>query len=250
MKDIHHYLVQRLRTKVRAKSKIKEIAQQLYAIDKGMKAGFLWDVGCLQMDEVSDLINSLKHANLLQDTLVVVQIGAETADEFGVCRMNRFVGEQLRPVIIDVSEGHVEPRIADQRVATVCNGMLDLLKTQLEIIRSTDDPQSTPTVMWSLADGLCRTSAYGMFIGYPIVYWYNTELTQENCLSHVPLTVFQAGTKEHGNTPFSPLLSFSVPNVLLKEPTVNNAIALWKEHNASKDLDCITFSRVFSTVIM
>uniref|UniRef100_A0A240PKP3 Uncharacterized protein n=1 Tax=Anopheles christyi TaxID=43041 RepID=A0A240PKP3_9DIPT len=255
MKDIHHYLCRCLRTKVRARSKIKEIAQQLYAIDKGLKLGFLWDVGYLSMDEVSNLLDSLKAANLLQDTVVVVQIGHNSADDFGVCHMNRFVGQQLHPIVIDVSAGHAAPRLANERVATVCNDVINLLETGLENIRSLQDPNSagrknTKPVLWPLGDNFCRTTAYGLFVGYPIVYWYDTELTQDNCLSHVPLTVFQAGIKGQTDESFSPFVSFSVPNVLLNEQVVNYGITSWKESITRNNLQCVSFSRVFSNVIM
>uniref|UniRef100_A0A1I8JT50 Uncharacterized protein n=1 Tax=Anopheles arabiensis TaxID=7173 RepID=A0A1I8JT50_ANOAR len=253
MKDINHYLTRHLRAKVRARSTIKEIAQQLYAIDRGLKLGFLWDVGCLSMDEVSRLLDSLKAAKLLQDTLVVVQIGHESADDFGVCHMNRFVGQQLwRPTVVDVSAGQAAPQLADERVVAVCNGYTSLLESRLEIIRSqhTARRTNTPIVVWPIGPSACRTSAYGLFIGYPVVYWYDTERTQDNCLAHVPLTVFQASSNEQTNTLFNPFVSFSVPNVLLNEQAVNEAITVWTESMARAGLKCVTFCKVFSNVIM
>uniref|UniRef100_A0A1Y9IV92 Uncharacterized protein n=1 Tax=Anopheles minimus TaxID=112268 RepID=A0A1Y9IV92_9DIPT len=261
MKDIYHYLSRCLGSKIRVKRKIKEIAIQLYTIDKGFKLGFLWDVGCLSMDEVRHLLDSLKQVNLLQNNLTVVQIGLESGADFGVCDVARWhgtVGQQSRPVFIDVSAEHSNPRTAHQRVITLHNELVDLLQARLAAINlgsSQHGSQSgklpvTQIVQWPLGDDVCRTSAYGLFIGYPIIYWYDTANTRENCLSQVSLAIFQAGFKSHGDESFEPFISFSVPALLLQEAAVETAITSWKESVARNKLECVTFSKVLNTVIM
>uniref|UniRef100_A0A1I8JU49 Uncharacterized protein n=1 Tax=Anopheles funestus TaxID=62324 RepID=A0A1I8JU49_ANOFN len=256
MKDIYRYLSRCLRAKIRVKRKIKEIAVQLYTIDKGYKRGFLWDVGCLSMDEVRHLLDSLKKVNLLQNSLAIVQIGHESGADFGVCDVTRWyvLGQQSRPIFVDVSAGHSTPRTADVRVITLHNDLVDLLQTRLAAITHSScqhSPQPlTQIVQWPLGDDVCLTSAYGLFIGYPIIYWYETATTQENCLSQIPLAIFQAGLKSHVVEPFEPFVSFSIPAVLLDEPAVKAAITSWKESVEGNNLEYVTFSKVFNIVIM
>uniref|UniRef100_A0A182SPA4 Uncharacterized protein n=1 Tax=Anopheles maculatus TaxID=74869 RepID=A0A182SPA4_9DIPT len=250
MKDIYRYLSRCLRAKIRAKRKIKEIAVQLYTVDKGFKQGFLWDVGCLSMDDVRHLLDTLKKVNLVSSSLVIVQLGQDSFADFGVCDMNRwYVGHEERPVIIDVSAGHSAPRTADASVATLHNGLVDLLQARLKATAERGQP-FTQIVQWPLGEDVCRTSAYGLFIGYPVVYWYVTEITHENCLSMVPLAVFQAGMKPHGDEAFDPFVSFSVPTALLNQPAVKMALNLWEESVARNNFKCVTFTKVFNTVIM
>uniref|UniRef100_A0A2C9GUH6 Uncharacterized protein n=1 Tax=Anopheles culicifacies TaxID=139723 RepID=A0A2C9GUH6_9DIPT len=260
MKDIYRYLSRCLGTKIRVKRKIKEIAIQLYTIDKGFKLGFLWDVGCLSMDEVRNLLDSLKQVKLIQNTLAIVQIGLESGADFGVCDVARWfaVGQQSRPVFIDVSAELSSPRTVDQRVITLHNDLVDLLQTRLAVInqsssmhhaQNTKSPL-TQIVQWPLDNDVCRTSAYGLFIGYPIIYWYETTITRENCLSQISLAIFQAGIKPQADEPFEPFVSFSVPAMLLNEPAVETAIASWKESIARNNLEYVTCSEVFNNVIM
>uniref|UniRef100_A0A1Y9H1W4 Uncharacterized protein n=1 Tax=Anopheles dirus TaxID=7168 RepID=A0A1Y9H1W4_9DIPT len=251
MKDIYRLLARCLCTKVRAKRKIKEIALQLHAIDKGFKLGFLWDVGCLSMDEVRQLLDTLKEANLIRHTLAVVQIGHESSGDFGVCDMHRFAGQHSRLVIIDVSAALSAPAVADQSVESVYDELVTEMQTQLRHAGGQQISNAcTQTVQWLFGEDVCRTTVYGLFIGYPVVYWYDNKLTHENCLSQVPLVVFQAGFKPHGQESFVPLISFSVPAKLLNEPVVKAAIGFWEEFIEGINLECVKFSKVFSNVIM
>uniref|UniRef100_A0A1Y9HA52 Uncharacterized protein n=1 Tax=Anopheles farauti TaxID=69004 RepID=A0A1Y9HA52_9DIPT len=251
MKDIYRHLSRCLRTKVRAKGKIKEIALQLHAIDKGFKLGFLWDVGCLAMDEVRQLLDTLKEANLVRHTLVVVQLGPESGGDFGVCDIHRFAGQQSRSVVIDVSAALPTPTLADQSVVAIFDELTARMQTQLSIAGGQESLQkSTRTVRWQLDETVCRTTVYGLFIGYPVVYWYDTKTTQENCLSQVPLVVFQAGLRPQGQESFTPFISFSVPAKLLNQPAVKIALRWWEEFTNETNLQRVTFSKVFTNVIM
>ena len=60
-----------------------------------------------------------------------------------------------------------------------------------------------------------RSSVFGLLLGYPVVYWYRNVTTADNCLSHVPLRLFQVFAVD-STTDSQPtvLYSFSVPEQL------------------------------------
>lgn len=255
MEHLQHHVYECLKASVRTKRKITEITQQLYAIDNGFKSGFLWDVGNLSVNDVKRLLDSLKEVNRIANSLVVLRLGNDPDGDFGVCDINRFVGEQFRPVFLDVSYGLPFPRLAQQSVVNFYDGLTVSLRTKMKSHRGlavveNDRQVCTPVMQWPLAVEVCRPTVYGIFVGYPVVYWYDTQHTQENCLSHVPLVVFQASIKPQKGKTFDPIISFSVPEKLLDEPAVADVISLWKKAIERFNLNCASFKESFSNVIM
>uniref|UniRef100_A0A675B398 Uncharacterized protein n=1 Tax=Anopheles darlingi TaxID=43151 RepID=A0A675B398_ANODA len=232
-------------------SKLREIAGQLYAINNGLKLGFLWDVGCLSRAQASLLLDSLKEANLIANTLVVLEIGGDLECDFGICDSFRFGSMQgNRTVFIDVSASLAKPRLVLPEVNEHLHATIASLQTKMLSLDRKGVP--TQTIKWIVNTAICRTTLYGVFIGYPVVYWYDITVSQENCLSQVPLVVFQVKQTPQRTNASSPLISFSVPAHLLDEqPNVTDAISLWKHSTVDRyDLQLLQSTKIFSNVIM
>lgn len=245
---IYHHILGWLGAKgPKARSKLREIARQLYAINNGMKLGFLWDVGCLSKAQATLLLDTLKEANLVAHTLVVLEIDDDLDGVFGICDSFRFGSMQSdRTVFVDVSASLAKPRLVHPKIAEHLQTAIASLKTKMLSLDLNDGP--TRTIKWTANSAICRTTLYGVFIGYPVVYWYDITMSQENCLSQVPLVVFQIVQK-----PFNsfPLISFSLPEHLLDEQPVSDAISTWKHATVDRyDLQLFQLTKTFSNVIM
>uniref|UniRef100_A0A1I8JSI7 Uncharacterized protein n=1 Tax=Anopheles albimanus TaxID=7167 RepID=A0A1I8JSI7_ANOAL len=249
---IYHHILGWLGAKgSKARRKLREIARQLYAINNGMKLGFLWDVGCLSKAQASLLLDSLKQANLVADTLVVLQIGGDLDCDFGVCDSFHFGSmKRDRTVFIDVSASLAKPRLVQPKIAEHLHATITSLQAKMLSLDRNGGP--TKTIKWLANIPTCRTTLYGVFIGYPVVYWYDITVSQENCLSRVPLAVFQVVQKPQQTNASHPLISFSVPAHLLSEqPNVFDAISKWKHATVDRyDLQLFQFTKTFSNVVM
>lgn len=91
-----------------------------------------------------------------------------------------------RVLITDASYALSEPKIADEEVHSQLKKMVDsIYKTHLN-----SRCASVPVDTIEIDNEWCIPSLFGLFIGYPLVYWLNAS-DGRNCLSCVPLTVYK-----------------------------------------------------------
>lgn len=176
---------------------------QLVAVIKGLKTGFLWDIGprpeLAQVGETATLLSLC----FTQTKLTVVAF----CDEICICH------DPLPPqanVLIDVSRSRESPAVLETRAAVdEMLGRLNCAQREANVIRLDSEDLCVPTLM-------------GLLIGYPALYWYEPASDDENCLSGVILEVFQVTFL--GRV----VVSFSVPQLLLNQLTVERVLEQWK----------------------
>ena len=66
-----------------------------------------------------------------------------------------------------------------------------------------------------LSPDINRSTVFGLLLGYPVVYWYNNATSADNCLSHVPLRLFQISAVDSTvDSQPAVIYSFTIPEQL------------------------------------
>lgn len=177
---------------------------------RGSKPGFLWDVNeptdravtdCLRLCSATGDVRALR---LGRDVLLCNV--PET--------LRRLADAQLVAKFVDVSAKLRSPRV----LATPPPGVADMLSS---LRRQLADAASSPVFCDAAfadvvpADGgwnLC--TAFGVLLGYPVVYWFDGDADAANCLAMEELNVVRV--RGAGRTPaeWDDVYSFSFPLAL------------------------------------
>lgn len=229
LQEIIDYLISNFKRKF--KNKLHQIAVQLYYVSCGIKSGFLWDFGgAVDIEWIESLLKSMKKTNLVRIDLIARQINEEI-----FIINSEFLKVRDIPVFIDVTKNLENPKIINKSTNTSIEIMLKWIESNV----------AKNMTAVKIPDEICLTSLIGYLIGYPVVYWLDTQLSDDNCLGNVTIKVFQS--IHEGNVILS---SFSVPEMLVDNYEIQWAVKLWNDRQVSNSLSVTTFNTNENMLIM
>lgn len=220
-----------------------QIAIQLHAVAIGAKIGYVWDIGpTVQLTQVVDIVTELINRSVLMaGSVKVVVVGQD------FCIVN--VQKYLRRSLTDISFVDVSIGLASPKLILTDGPTFPILKEMLEIVDYQFKYQSDMvTITMHITDIFCVPTIFGLFAGYPIVYWYNpVDTTGSNCLSGVPLRIFQLLLHDQL------IYSVSCPQELLldNEDSLKQIVTTWFETlSGQHGLEFNSIEKTMSKVIM
>lgn len=203
----------------------KEISYQIHFVNLGIKRGFLWDFGVtidsnlfnlfiLELVELEIISNSLKVVTLL-DEVFLINYKMESPDF----------------VFVDVTK-NTEPKIFEEN-------------SELIWYKNCIHEDSGPISKLIPPENSCIPTLIGILIGFPVIYWYDNKVSDENCLGNVVLNVYQARFEE------CLIMSFSIPEFLVfNSSTVKNFIEKWINDLNQVGLSVNVFKTESSVIIL
>lgn len=225
-------------------------------VNQNIKPAFLWDIGQLIDSRIlTKIVNNLKYNNLLQPDIYVVCF----AQEYAIVNIKQVLIQAKRMLyvpsshyFIDVSKSLKKPYIlnsgTDARINI--NKMMSQIIVQMENFLLTRETSALrfeePTLLQlHMEASWCVPTLIGIFLGYPVVYWYNGNSSDgETCLNLIPLTVYKIKTRMEvlSNRSAYEVYSFSVPCNIL--PIVVSDIDQWFD----KIVKCCFLTKMFVDV--
>lgn len=202
----------------------KEISYQIHFVNLGVKRGFLWDFGVtidsnlfnlfiLELIEIGLISNSLKVVTLLDEVFLI-----------------NYKMESPQFVFVNVTK-NTEPKIIEE------NNSENIWYKNF--IHENSISKLIPPV------NFCIPSLIGILIGFPVIYWYDNNISDENCLGNVALNVYQAHFEE------SLVMSFSIPEFLITNNLqVKNLIEKWINHLNQFEISVNVFKTESSVIIL
>ena len=238
-----------------------KIANDILCVEQGLKPSVLLDYGVANPQSLKEFLTALRNAHIIAQDLTVVCV----EDDLFVCDvdavMNSLTDTFTRVALVDVTHGHAAPQPVSSQ-DTILRDHVRAIESQLvgdieprtrrvgapppcprdsagELKRNPGSPcwtgdncatqrhTGTCVVKFDLPANVNRTTLFGLFLGYPVVYWYRTEgdgqpVGGRTCLDMVPLCVVtvtalrnsndtqQKDARPHG------VCSFSLPEGLVQ----------------------------------
>ena len=193
--------------KLRLTKKNRELAVNIYYVLSNLKPGVLWDFGNV------DIPKLLLLRCLISDLVIVV------VDVDFFISSRRVILESLSnllaepPLFVDISRQLADPLPASPQVQ---EEQTTFLSHAINLITEATD--SVVTLQMEAGWNLC--SVFGMLLGFPVVYYTDTE--EGNCLANVDLTLYRVMTDQCSSS----LTSFSLPSRL--EVEASDKISRWE----------------------
>lgn len=214
-----------------------QIAIQLQAIAIGAKIGYVWDIGpTVQLTQVVAIVTELINRSVLMaDNIKVVVVGQD------ICILN--VQAYLRRPLTDISFVDVSVGLASPQLILKDGPAFPILKEMLELVDyHFKIPSDMVHITIQITDIFCVPTLFGLFAGYPVVYWYNpVDATGSNCLSGVPLRIFQLLLCDQL------IYSVSCPQELLDiEDSLKQIVTTWFESLSKQH--CLEFKSIEKTM--
>uniref|UniRef100_A0A8C4R212 Uncharacterized protein n=1 Tax=Eptatretus burgeri TaxID=7764 RepID=A0A8C4R212_EPTBU len=176
---------------VRAGRRAAKAAWDAVAVEVGLRPGFLYDRSSVEPKGLLTFLSRLRASGLLRGpslTLLDLQGHLIVANPSAtVTHLS-----EGRWVLVDASPSLTEPQIAK---AEAMAESLHIAQTLAAAIVAAPAPGPTEPVLiepetkgWNLA------TAFGLLLGYPVVYWSKAEAGQEGetCLASQPVRVYRA----------------------------------------------------------
>lgn len=219
-----------------------QIAVQLQAVAIGAKIGYVWDIGpTVQLTQVVDIVTELINRSVLvAGNIKVVVLGPD------ICILNvkQYLGRPLTDIsFVDVSISLPSPQLimTDGPAFSILQEMLELVDFQFK------NPNDMVNITIHITNNFCIPTLFGLFAGYPVVYWYNpVDATGSNCLSGIPLRIFQLLLCDQL------IYSVSCPKELLDiEDSLKKKVTTWfKTLSKQHRLEFKSIEKTMSKVIM
>lgn len=219
-----------------------DLAAQVSAVGLGLKPALLYDSNGAGADQVQRYLSSLQSSQLVSKSLLTLDLNGNSliVNPLTVrSNVEQLIGDG-NVAVIDVCHSLEKPAVADpHQLKSTAHDLLLLLRG-LEHLKEAEKPHyvGEKSEEWNLC------TVFGLFLGYPVTYWFDQTKSFENCLSMTPLTVTTASATWQTDTAGHRccLYSFSVPAVLLKE--IQPALENWRlrlqerfqQQNVLKDL--------------
>lgn len=224
----------------RFNKKWEKLILDVLCVDLGLKPAVLFDFTPPDVLSVCTFLKALQDQEWIQSrTLKILCLGMDVLIVNRDIYSTRAIADICEDVfcrhfVVDVSANLDQPKIipGDSRclehTRTCFTGLLEDLQSDKNIISLSLDADST-----SLPN---PTTLFGIFLGYPVVYWYDMTLdSQENCLSMVPLINYRVESSvldgngrvsiSSGRYKTHVVCSFSVPEVLGEQ--TSQKVDLW-----------------------
>ncbi len=196
------------------------LVANITAVLDELKPAFLVDVGNLSKTALTEIVTAinkvLEQPNLL--FLIVVN-----KDENFICNRKIFDKQRFKSrTFIDITKKLNVPRLCDviqvDQIETMAKRMLEIIKDKLE--------SKDSVIELELEQCWNPSTAFGILLGYPVVYFYEDLETCTNCLNCVELKLIKLLLNNFA------VASFSYPKSL--DSQVSDMIKLWKEDIQTK----------------
>lgn len=183
----------------------KSIAAQIICIEMKAKLGFLFDFWNVNANDLLDLLIELRREHIVKCDLILLEVGNDDVIILNLTSFEENAND--RRILIDVSSNLSEPKIISD-----FNRDLESVKNQILNFSKRPNPNENIKLKLNLTQRDCIPTVFGYLIGYPVLYYINPEITDDdNCLSNVDLKVFQIFYRE------ILLISFTAPLQLYSE---------------------------------
>ncbi|XP_041084866.1 UPF0739 protein C1orf74 homolog isoform X2 [Polyodon spathula] len=199
------------------------LAAQILAVDAGFKPAFLYDCNAAGAEQMRLYLQTLLDTGCLTRPPRVLDIDGNVVvinTQQAIYRLEKLLLKN-QVTVIDVSRARGEPAVADAGVRSAVEHLVTVFVDYLKSL-SWDDALSVAPVVhlpeelpskWNLC------TLFGLLLGYPAAYWFDTEKSAENCLSMTPLrvTAVSASCSLIAEMPPVRLYSFTIPEALWTE---------------------------------
>lgn len=224
----------------------REIATQIHYVAAGLKTGFLWDLGpTIDVARLTDILQALQIVDARTKSLCVVEIESDLI-LLNICEYWQQKFDDI--IYVNVTTQLSGPEIIDDRTyAVTIQPMFDNLREQMRPYKcdaNTNHHNDRWSVKLEIHETFCIPTIFGVMIGYPIVYWYDSRRSTDNCLGFVPLSVYTAITIDG----LLVVGSLSCPERLVSVRTTA-AVAKWfQKMSTGQNLRLKTLSKSMETV--
>lgn len=199
------------------KQRTSEIKNNIQYVDFGLKPSYLLDFGVKSLLCLTDLIKDIESNHLTESDLKAVQVGMDylivNPDLFR--RMHSEHKDYIK--FVDISSNRKTAEVIDKSEGT------DKVISTCFCIMTEESWDMT------LADDINLTSAFGYLIGYPVVYWFDSDSLKSAGNSQDVQHTEVVGVRADGQT--AVVYSFSYPDGLsdVLEDHVNKWFQNWQE---------------------
>lgn len=179
------------------------VSSQIHCVDRGFKPGFLFDSWRPELDCLRLFLEDLRNEMIVTSDLVLVQV----EEDYFLLNLDKFLMNQEDYLVIDVGSNLELPK-AIENTGAIKNS-IDIVKEQLTDFSKRSNPGEILHIRINLPEFTCIPTIFGFLLGYPVVFYYNPEITNDCCLNNQDLQVFQLFHQENL------LTSFSIPRLLM-----------------------------------
>uniref|UniRef100_A0A2C9KE39 Uncharacterized protein n=1 Tax=Biomphalaria glabrata TaxID=6526 RepID=A0A2C9KE39_BIOGL len=217
----------------------KSAAVDLQLVDNEIKASCLFDLWLASPKDMLVLIRHLHNTGLIQGSLGVASLGSDIII-YNAASLDSFIKSSLQKTsFIDISSKLQLPGL-------VSEGKVEkTFDTFLSFVQNTSQSSDAPTLHnIEQSTDLNGPCLFGLFLGYPCVYWYDSCADDGNCLTDQHLVLFQV--VGHLSRSFTDptscrthtIFSFTVPFNLIDElrPKVDNWFQKWEQNEKWKNM--------------
>ncbi|CAI9623057.1 unnamed protein product [Staurois parvus] len=188
MRDLHlaakHHLEERKR------SLALKLAAEILFVDCGLKPGFLYDLSGAGVVQIQGYLKELHRLGFIKGPLHVINM-ADTVLIINVSSTVSYLGlvldrEDLHVIDVSAQLKHPEMFKKDKlcHIRSQLSDLLTLLKPYQDIKPDSISVVHIPCPEWNLC------TMFGFLLHFPVVYWFDTSKSFENCLSFTPLKHF------------------------------------------------------------
>ncbi|XP_062617690.1 UPF0739 protein C1orf74 homolog [Saccostrea cucullata] len=206
------------------KHRSNELQSNIQFVDFGLKPAYLVDFGVSTLESVVNLVIDLKCSNLIHNNLKAVAIGMD----YLIVNPEEFVklhSESLMVKFVDISSTNDTPKILDK------NDVLELIISTCFSIVMEDGVASEYTEIKDVN----LSTVFGLLIGYPVVYWFDSDSLDRVGNPQVVQHVEVLGRRTDTQT--NVIYSFSFPDCLCAlEEHVNKWFERWRENGKWKQM--------------
>lgn len=198
-------------------STVTAIAAQIFFVECGVKTGFILDIGPpIDLKLLIDILSDLRQSKLVSHSLRIVRI----VDDICILNVQSYCDIQLNDVtFINITASLREPQLCDQSkladwLAAFNNQIHEFQRISNELFFDVQVDRS-----------FCIPTLFGLVAGFPVIYYYNPLVSDQNCLANVLLRVYQIWFRNE-------ILIFSVscPAKLIDDNVeVDGRLKLWRD---------------------
>lgn len=199
------------------KQRACEIKSNIQYVDFGLKPSYLLDFGVKSLQSLTNLVKDLNRNQLTESKLKAVEIGMD----YLIVNPDLFLSTHVEHgdfiKFVDISSNRKTVEVLDKSEATD-----NIISTCFSMVTKES---------WDMtqADDINLTSVFGYLIGYPVVYWFNSDGLKSAGNSQDVQHSEVLGVRADGQT--AVVYSFSYPDSLsdVLENHVNKWFQNWQK---------------------
>lgn len=158
----------------------RALAIQLTIVCNSHKTGFIWDIGpTVHLSIIGQIIREIKML-CPEQNIRIITLGSDVC----IINLKKFLYTSIDTIFVDVSRNLKAPQIVCDSNSKI---MIETMISDVVQQCMNNDKEIIDIIVPRNA---CVPTLFGLFCGYPIIYWYNPS-DDDNCLHNTPLSVFQ-----------------------------------------------------------